>query len=175
MACVLCVAAMPISAFADTVTTDDLFGVIVDAEGNVVETLPMPRATYLNSVFVIPAGGSLITYQYEPLKSFLFGLATTDVDCQTRITEPYRDFELSVEASDKIGGNNRVSLGAHPVKYSTGGPGYDDPGMCIMVPEDGKYFRYYNGKVVNKSSLSATVRIFVVLSFTNDDIINLLT
>lgn len=40
LACVLCVAAMPISAFADTVTTDGLFGVIVDAEGNVVETLP---------------------------------------------------------------------------------------------------------------------------------------
>ncbi len=42
LACIICLAAIPSAAFADMVSTDELFGVITDAEGNVVEYLKMP-------------------------------------------------------------------------------------------------------------------------------------
>lgn len=64
LALTLFVVAMPISALADTASTDYLFGVIVDAEGNIVERLPMSRATYVNSIITIQPEHTFISYQY---------------------------------------------------------------------------------------------------------------
>lgn len=173
LACVLCVAAIPVSAFADTVSADDLFGVIVDADGNVVEYLLMPRVdVYVNDVYTIPSGGYIRTYQYTTTQDFLFGFATTDVDRQTHITEPYRDFELWIEISNNLG-NSRATLSQYPYEISIGGPGYTVPGgstMCLTTDTNAKYC---NGKLVNKSADSATVRLIVIRNFDYDDIPNL--
>ena len=66
LACAFFLTVMPITSFANAQTADNIFGVITDSEGNVVEVLIMPLATYVNSVYTIPANGNLITYQYEP-------------------------------------------------------------------------------------------------------------
>lgn len=175
LACVLCVALIPASAFADTDSTDDLFGVILDAEGNVVEYLQKARIdTYVNEVYVIPAGGSIITYQYTTTQNFLFGYATTAKrnslnEPITYITELYRTFELSIELSNTLGGGGRVTMNGAP-KIS----GSVDPEFCYFGdqlmhhPTDDDYM-YCNGKIVNTSQSSATIRLIAARNFNEDE------
>ena len=172
LACVLCVALIPSSAFADTVPADDLFGVIVDADGNVVEYLQMPRGdTYVNKIYTIPSGHSLISLQYSLTQSFLFGYATTDYDKKTFITEPYSSFEMCIELSNTVGGGNRVILNDYIYRDTLGGPGYGTVGASIYCGSDQTNYKYCNGKLVNKSSFATTVRIVVVRDYDwdNDD------
>ncbi len=115
----------------------------------------------------------MTTLQYTTTQSFIFGLATTDVDTETYITEPYRTFEVSIELSDTLGGGNRVPFNKNITKYSTDGPGYTSKGTSIMYNVDDDYRDYCNGKIVNKSSGSATVRIIVVRNFDINDVIDL--
>ncbi len=169
LACVLCVAAITVSAFADTVSADDLFGVIHDADGNVVEYLPMPKTdVYVNNIHVIPAGGRIITYQYTTTQTFLFGFATTNENKTEYITEPSRDFEISLEGSNTLGSGNRVTLYNQVYYYSTGkDPKYFGPGFGIAYEPfllDTTYL-YCNGKLVNTSSSSATVRLIVARNY----------
>lgn len=158
LACVFCVTAMSVMVFADTETSDNLFGIITDADGNVVEVLPMPRGTYVDSIYTIPAGGSFISYQYEPKESFVFGFYCVDKNF-VRITELNRVLELSLEMSNSIGGGNRYVWG--PYRYVT----TSDVTGGFIGPDDVSIYdyKYYNGKLVNKSSLSTTVRIIVAM------------
>lgn len=110
LACVMCFSVMSVSVFAETAATDDLFGVILDADGNVVECLVMPRDIYLDQIYTIPAGGKLITYQYEPTDCFTFGFKTYDKNGVT-ITEPNSWIQYTVEMTNTIGDANRKSRG----------------------------------------------------------------
>ncbi len=153
--CILCVTAVPSRVFADNQTSDNLFGVITDAEGNIVEVLPMTRAVYVDSIYTIPAGGSFISYQYEPSENFIFGFRTYDEN-GTRITEYDRQVELSVEMSNSIGGTRDVF---GPYTYDIG---TEDIGR-FLTPDSTYDYRYFNGKIINKSSYSTTVRIMVIV------------
>ena len=61
--CLSMICGLSITTFADTnpTSSEDTssmeFGVICDAEGNVIERLPMARTTYVDRVMTIPAGG----------------------------------------------------------------------------------------------------------------------
>lgn len=76
LACVLNLTCTSVAAFAKTEVTasastsapvptyehvevfdDTPFGVIIDANGNIVENIMMTRADYVNNVYTIPAGG----------------------------------------------------------------------------------------------------------------------
>lgn len=172
LACVLCFTAIPVSAFADTVSTDDLFGVILDADGNVVEYLPMPKGdTYVNKVFVIPAGGNIISLQYTTTQNFFFGYSTRDYDKKTTITNPNCSFDMCIELSNTLGGGNRVIYMDHISKNPLIGADSLTAADSIYLGSDETYYNYCNGKIVNTSSVSATVRIVVVRDFNwdNDD------
>lgn len=158
LACVLCIAAIPVTAFADVQTNDNLFGVIIDAEGNVVEVLPMPRTTYVNSIYTIPAGGSIISYQYEPSESFQFGFVNTDHN-KNVITDSRCTFKLSIETSDSIGPDGKVLWHSTNVNAN---------GASIFLKVDNNTRRYCNGVLKNTSSYSAKVRIFVIVDEGSD-------
>lgn len=153
LACVLCAAAMPVVSFAETQTTGELFGVIIDAEGNVVEFLPMARTTYVNQVYTIPPGCSYISYQYEPSKSFEFGFFNTDHNKKV-ITDSRCTFNLSIETSNSIGADGKTEWRSVPVKAD---------GTSMYLEVSGNTRRYCNGVLKNTSSYTAEVRIFVIL------------
>lgn len=167
LACVLCFTTMSITAFAGT-TDKGLFGVITDAEGNVVEVLAMPRTSYVNSVYTIPAKGSLTTYQYEVRDNFYFGYATTDTD-GNKITESNRNLILTVEGSATIGASNRTTLSNLNVTTGVG----DKNGIIGLTYTNGSY-TYYNGKITNQSSLPVTVRVIVLVNYDQDELSSLL-
>ena len=100
IACILCVTAITGTAFADTEASSNWYGVITDADGNVVEVLTMTRTLYVDSIHTIPAGGSFVSYQYEPDESFIFGFLNHDIKFDKNKTE----YELIVENNiSKIG------------------------------------------------------------------------
>lgn len=152
LACVLCVIAIPVVSFAETQTTNDLSGVIIDAEGNVVEVLPMPRTTYVNSIYTIPPGGSFISYQYEPSDSFQFGFVNTDHN-KNVITDSRCTFYMAAETSNSIGADGKTLWGSG--SFNSNGAS-----MYLKVNSNRRYF---NGVLKNTSSYSAKVRIFVIL------------
>lgn len=158
LACILCVIAIPNMAFADTEASDNLFGVITDAEGNIVEVLTMPKTVYVDSIHTIPAGGSFVSYQYEPNKSFTFGFLNHDESGKI-ITEYGRQVELSVEMSDSIGGGGRDVFGPYTYDIYVNG----DMGRFINPHKSIYNYRYFNGKIINKSSLPTTIRIMVAV------------
>lgn len=168
LALTLFVVAMPISAFADTTSTDGLFGVIVDADGNIVERIPMSRATYVNSIITIPAGGSYISYQYEPNEYFKLALRTYDENGNT-ITEPGYDFEGLVEISSSIG-SNRGDGGVGIIKINDNP---DSPfnsrsnAYTIYVKGVQGNYKYYSAKVTNNSTKANKIRIMIVLEEIN--------
>lgn len=156
LACALCVAAMPVVSFAETQTTESLFGVITDADGNVVEVLPMPRTTYVNSVYTIPAGGEFISYQYEPSESFYFGFYSVTENGDS-ITKTGSQLEEIVEMSNTIGGDGRKVWGTLSCTVTEKKIGY----FLASGNVSNSGYRYYNGRLKNKSSYSTTVRIIV--------------
>lgn len=161
LACVLCVVAMPVLAFADVQANDNLFGVIIDAEGNVVEVLTMPRTNYVNEIRTIPPGGSYVSYQYEPSKSFFFGFVNTDFNKKV-ITDSRCTFDLSIETSNTIGSDGKVEWHSESVKSD---------GSTMFFEVKSYTRRYCNGVLKNTSSYSANVRIIVVLDEELDDCI----
>lgn len=158
LACVMCFSVMSVSAFADTQTSDGLFGVILDADGNVVERLVMPRDIYVDSVHTIPAGGSYISYQYEPRESFVFGFFTYDKN-GTNITESNSKFEYSIWASNSIGDNKiEICFGGFQNSTSNNGKGY------LEASRNNYGFKYFNGEITNQTQHATTVRIVVALN-----------
>lgn len=163
LACILCFAAIPASAFADMVSADELFGVILDADGNIVEYLQMPRGdVYVNSIKSIPAGGSLITLQYTTTQDFLFGFSPKDLDRQTFIVEPDRSFEMSIELSNTIGSGNRETYKNYIPEYWSGLSGKILQADYIICKTDDTNYAYCNGKLVNLKSESLTLRIIII-------------
>ena len=169
LACVLCISAISITTFADAQANDNLFGVIIDADGNVVEVLTMPRTTYLNKVYTIPAGGSLISYQYEPTKNFLFGFDTQDCD-GNYITAPYCKFDVTIQISNTIGADNKTDWATRSV--ITGSK--DDIGKGISINFNAANSRIYcNGKLTNGSLVSTNVRLIVLMNYDNDELFDI--
>lgn len=165
LSCVLCVLAMSVTAFADVQANGGLFGVIIDADGSVVEVLPMPRTVYENSVYMIPAGGSFLSYQYEPTKNFLFGFDTRDNN-GNYITAPNCTFDLTLQISSTIGADGKHVLQDKTI--ITGSAGNIGKGDTVGYTATSDRV-YCNGILKNRSSVSTYVRIFVLMDYTNEE------
>ncbi len=135
------------------VIDDTPFGVITDADGNVVETLIMTRGTYVNGVQTIPAGGSLITYQYQPRKRFTVGFDERDKN-GTVITASGIEVELEMYRSKTIGGSNRERVVHMPftTRYYAPDTEYFSITLDQNDIEEKPDYPYYNGKIVNLST-----------------------
>lgn len=153
LACVICAVSMSVVSFAETQPADNLFGVITDANGTVVEVIRMTRTVYDNSIYTIPAGGSFISYQYEPSSSFHFGFTNKDQNNNT-ITDSRCKFNLSIETSNSIGSDGKTTWRS----TQTGASGAN---MRFVVTSNSR--RYCNGVLKNTSSYSARVRVIIVV------------
>ena len=159
LACVMCFSVMSISAFADTQTSDSLFGVITDADGNVVEYLNMPRDIYVNEIRTIPAGGKLTTFQYEPIDNVYFGFTNTDFD-NNIITNPACEFKIQLQASKTVGSDGKVDV----VSKNVGSEGsYVNTNAMPL-------YKYYNAVITNLSSTAAEIRYYVLLNSTVQEV-----
>ena len=58
-----------------------VYGVMRDAEGNIIEVVQMTRATYVDSVRTFPVGATFTTYQYFPN----FQVLALYVGCDMRV------------------------------------------------------------------------------------------
>lgn len=161
--CAMCFSVMSLTAFADTsdtiVNDNGIYGAIIDPDGNVVEYLTMSRSVYVNKVYTINAGHSLITYQYEPTENFFFGF--TDNNNGVVITDSRCTFDLSIELSNSIGAENKKVWETRQFESDGGG-------MIFSVTNDPR--RYCNGKLTNTSSYNAEVRVIILLETTLEEI-----
>lgn len=153
-----------VSTKGDSEVTDDTpFGVILDADGNIVETLIMPRGNYVNSVQTIPAGGSLITYQYQPSKSFTVEFNERNAN-GTVITASGIDVLLELYMSKTIGGSDRERLVSMPFTTRADAPDFESFHITYNQYDIDEHpdYPYYNGKIVNLSTTrSLTFRLVV--------------
>lgn len=100
---------LSVTSFADTnpISGEDTssmeFGVICDAEGNVIERLPMARTMYVDRVMTIPAGGYYRSYWYKPAYYFNAGFLAKDKNGND-VTTKGTYINLAVYNSDQIGG-----------------------------------------------------------------------
>lgn len=156
LAGILFAVSLPVVSFAETTVADNLFGVIIDAEGNVVEVLPMTRTTYVNSIYTIPAGGQFISFQYEPSENFSFGFYSITENGSNLTTAGSR-LKTAVEVSKTIGGDGKKVWGSYEWTVNKNQFGY------FIGPDNVKDYdyRYYNGVLTNNSSYSVTVRVIV--------------
>ena len=116
----------------------------------------------------------MISYQYTTTQDFFFGVAFTAqrnsrTDPIRYITEPYRDFELSIELSNTLGSGNRITMDGTPISCSFGGPQFDFVGDKVQYFAANAKYKYCNGKLENKSDYSATVRVLVVRNFNAEE------
>lgn len=138
------------------------FGVIRDKDGNVVETIPFPagRATYVETPYTLPPGGTFTSYQYKPSIAFQIGFTYSTRDGSVTTT---RDLmvKLDVFNASSIGGTRYLVKSA---SYSTNCEyNYDDTDGSVLL---GAYpvsssRPYYNGVVTNPTSQSMTIVIVV--------------
>lgn len=172
---VLCIIAVPTEALANSVIVDDTpLGVITDADGNVVEVIPTPRdipsnGKYVDSIYTIPKGGSLTTYQYQPKEYFEFGFAYYAADDKTVVTTRGGRMLLQLYKSSTIGGTRELD---YEYEFSTSyeeqfpHDTYDTRAWAFlntMYLEFDEAYPYYNGKYVNKSDKAISLRVFVIM------------
>ena len=91
----------------DTVDLQNYLGIIRNAEGEIVETIPMPRHIYVDSVVDLSAnlkaGYTFTTYQYKPKGGFTIGFNCTD-DYGDTVTTRNRKVEMEIYNSASVGG-----------------------------------------------------------------------
>ncbi len=164
LALTLFVVAMPISAFADTTSTDDLFGVIIDADGNIVERIPMSKGLYVNSVYTLKPGGRFLSYQYQPSKNFLFGYSTRD-----------EDGNVITSANSKI---KTVFLGSDSMNLSREEiyaveDDINDPnrflGNSFIYNISPTSYKYLNFQISNTSTKTTSIRIVIIMDSNDPD------
>lgn len=174
--CVICITAIPTTAFADEIIIDNTtLGTITDADGNVVETLTIPRTVptngkYVDSIYTIPAGGSLTTYQYKPEKYIEFGFGYYADDEKTVVTTRNGEILLELYRSSSIGGTReRVRGYTFSTNYEEIVPDPDDfykyHSWAFVNEEIGMFSDltkpYYNGKYTNQSDFAISLRILI--------------
>lgn len=136
--------------------------VIRDGDGNIVETYPITRMKYVDSVYTIPANGSFTTYYYEPSVAFSIGFKFYD-DSGNLVTTRDRKVSLTINKFTDY------ALGKVQVITDTYSTNYEDNEMLPSAREfvgietshiSGAY-PYYNGVFKNLSSSSLKIRIVV--------------
>lgn len=185
LACVLNLTCTSVAAFAKTEVTasastsapvptyehvevfdDTPFGVIIDANGNIVENIMMTRADYVNNVYTIPAGGELITYQYQPTTNFTVGFGERNINGNL-ITASGIDVLLEIYRSKTIGGGNRERVVSMPFTTRKYAPNMEYYSITLSEEDidEKPDYPYYNGKITNLSNTkSLTFRLVVSMN-----------
>ena len=155
-----------ITAFAtdnDDIEYQHYLGVIRDADGNVVELVPMPYIyPYVDSVYTLPAGGTFTTYQYVPRTAFQLMFGFNDEDGNLVTTRDAK-IKMAIYNSASVGGTRYL------VKSKTFSTNKEDYGKYdefaeISTSNISEARPYYNGVFTNVSNKEVTARL-VVLSY----------
>lgn len=147
----------------DTVDLQNYLGVIRNAEGEIVETIPMPRHIYVDSVVDLSAnlkaGYTFTTYQYKPKGGFTIGFNCTD-DYGDTVTTRNRKVKMEIYNSASVGGKKYlVESGTYSTNEEDNDPTF---GGWIEIDADHNSSRpYFNGVFTNMSNKELTIRIGV--------------
>lgn len=153
------------------INENDVLVVIYDADGNVVATDKSSRMIYVNgSKHTIPAGGSLVTYQYQPTDGFFAGFYFVHSSYSGDATTRNRNVTITVRNSASVGGtryNVKSETYSTNEEDNTSNSGYlagIQPG-CRSVQLNATSISssrpYYDAKYVNNSSSSVTISLLV--------------
>ncbi len=136
-------------------------GVIRDADGNVVDLIPMPYIyPYVDSVYTLPAGGTFTSYQYLPRTAFQLMFGFNDEDGNL-VTTRNAEIKMSIYQSESVGGKRYlVKSGTFSTNKEDYGK-YDD-WVDIGVTNISEARPYYNGVFTNVSDKEVTARLAVL-------------
>lgn len=152
-------------AFAESSGYEGAFGVITNAEGEVIEVIPMPRQTYYDKRVTLTPGDTLTTYQYEPNDVFFAGFWF----CNRNNEWTTRNGSVLIElyGSSTIGSDGKKLLDSCTFstnlednrnnQYFEDYIGY----VISMKAYPTKTMRYFNAKYTNKSSITINLNVTV--------------
>lgn len=150
------------SVYAAEDDFSNCLGVIRDKDGNVVETIPIARDLYVDTLYTIPAGGTFTSYQYQPSEEFIFGFSYSERTTGGKIiTTRDRWVKLEIFNASSIGGTRYSVISG---TFSTNQEdNYDDgTSSCLIGTNSISSSRpYYNGVLTNVSSQSLDINIIV--------------
>lgn len=180
LACVMCMAFMSVSAFAEGVDAgssypevpEGCFGIIVDEEGSVVDTVPMPMSIsrdspYVDTIITLKPQESLITLQYKPSEYFAVCFAYYAYRSENLVTTRNCMLKMEIYNKASIGGGDRsyVKGGTFSTNYedavNNGYPLDIEKDVVLEVCPVSSSKPYYNGKYTNLSDVTMNVRILV--------------
>lgn len=149
---------------ANIVNYQNYLGVICNADGEIVETIPMPRITYVDSVVELSAnlesGYTFTTYQYKPTGGFNIGFKCIDDNGNVVTTRNCR-VKMAIYNSASVGGTRTL---VESQTFSTNEEDNDlyyDGWVEIYTDSISSSKPYYNGVFTNMSSKKLTIRIGV--------------
>ncbi len=179
LVCVMCITFLSVSAFAEGVDAgfsypdvpEGCFGIIVDENGNIVDTVPMPigrGAPYVDTIITLQPHNSIITLQYKPKSYFVVGFAHYAVRSYDLVTTRNCVLKMEIYNKASIGGGNRsLVLGD---TFSTNREDAENYGYPLESEGEFVFLEtspvssskpYYNGKYTNLSDITMNVRIAV--------------
>ncbi len=167
LTCVIMLTSFVVVAYADISEYEGAFGVITNAEGEVVEVIPMPRQTYLDKVFTLTPGDTLTTYQYEPNSTFAAGFRLNNKN--NVLTTRNATVLIELFGSSTIGSDGKILLEKYT--FSTNSENnlyneyYDDyPYDWVRLGANPtSTMRYFNARYTNKSSFTIDLNVVVVM------------
>lgn len=151
-------------------SNDNLFIVICDGEGNVVETHTVSRQIYVNGTqYTIPANGTLRTYQYYASDDFTAGFYFIHSDYSGYATTRNRNVKITVYNSSSVGGtryyvdsqtfSTNEEDNTNDSGYTSGiQPGCSSVAISVTPVSDKPY---YNAVYKNESSNSLVISLLV--------------
>ena len=165
LACVVMLTSSISVAFADASEYEGAFGVITNAEGEVVEVIPMTRATYYDKRITLTPGDTLTTYQYEPNDTFFAGFWFCNRDDEW--TTRNGSVLIELYGSGTIGGDGKTlwdsctfSTNLEDNRNNPYFEGYDGYRIS-MKAHPTKTMRYFNAKYTNKSFFTINLNVTV--------------
>ncbi len=146
-----------ISAYADDYSVP-VYGIMRDAEGNIVEVVPMTRAVYVNSVHTFPAGGTFTTYQYSPNSFFNAMIAFKDTN-GNKIATSNGTIAIQVFSASSVGGVRTAFTQQR--SYSTNQTSSTQDVIGIQIDQLDFSKPYYNAVYTNLSKKAVTIRLVI--------------
>ncbi|MCM1335959.1 MAG: hypothetical protein NC084_09385 [Bacteroides sp.] len=165
--CIMTFTSIPSTAYANEMGEDGIFGVVLNADGEVVRVIPMPvgRSIYVDTGVTIEAGGSFVSYQYEPTDEFSAGFRFWGRYDDTPTT-PDRRVVVSICNASSIGGTKySVVSKAYSTNYADNVGQVDfDSAIILGAPGISATCPYYNAEFKNLSSSSVYLNIVVSMN-----------
>lgn len=135
-----------------------VYGVMRDAEGNILEVVQMTRGTYVNSVHTFPVGATFTTYQYLP-KTFFNACIAFDDTNGNYIATPDGTIQIEVFNAESVGGQRNSFY--PPESFSTNRDNYGMDNVGLIIDTLNKSRPYYNAVYTNTSDKAITIRLLL--------------